>query len=288
MRPGDPGGPPEGPPAAEAKERLAALDPGARYEVRRAAQGHKTLEDPVLAAAAVACARREKHRMRLLIPFMAALGLGIVILVLLAPDSNFWLALLVGVVCAFAFGIRFWATSAAIARGEASHVEVLRRHGRIPPPGPSGDEETARKGALSLRRVTLVGSLLAVLTLGGSAWVSWQDAELADHLEEVGVRAEATVEDERNHGSLFGLFLGDRAVVEFEAATQSVTTEIVLSDVDVNEGEALEVIYDPSDPEVARPAADPSGRSNAIGIALGIIGSTGAIAGFALWRSYRH
>lgn len=273
----------------EAGTRLAALDYGARYRVKTATHRREVLEEPVLAAAVVASARRERHRLRWL---AAAIGVAAVvgmIAAVVAGTLTWWQALLVVLLLAAAMGIRIAVTAILIRKSEQRHAAVLEEAGSVPPAGPSMDLDGAHIGRTRASRRVLAASSVVLAMVAAIAWVSWQDQQIAARLDQRGDVAQARVVDTQSHRKLAALLLSDRHVVTFQTRDGRAVEATVIKEeeLSIEDGDIVEVRYDPRDPTVARLAGDTDGRSEHLWIGLSIAGVLMLVIGLSQWRLRR-
>lgn len=273
----------------EAATRLAALDYGARYRVKTATHRRDVLEEPVLAAAVVAAARRERHRLRWL---AAAIGVAAVvgmIAAVVAGALTWWQALLLVLLLAAAMGIRIAVTAILIRKSEQRHAEVLEEAGSVPPAGPSMDLEGAHIGRTRASRRVLAASIVVLAMVAAIAWVSWQDQQIAARLDQRGDVAQARVVDTQSHRKLAALLLSDRHVVTFQTRDGRAVEATVIKEeeLSIQDGDIVEVRYDPRDPTVARLAGDTDGRTEHLWIGLSIAGLLMLVIGVSQWRLRR-
>lgn len=281
-----------GPAAGEAKARLAPLHPAQRYAVRSATNTRHVVDHPVLAAATIAAARRSVQRVRLFAVASVPIGIAFAIFVAVFLEGEtrvvaLVLAISLPAVAAMTFGLTRLGAKAAVKR----HLEVLDRHdGVVPPPGPVEDP-AAHRSATAFRRQRYAGALaICAMLVGAGAWISWSDHQIGQRLRARGVDATAEVTDYDSGTGKSGLFTGNRWTVRFEVDGSPVEARLVTADVEGTEGERVPVVYDPTDPRVARHADEIMGRRMSVvyvGSAIG--GVLVVLAAVLLWqrRSYR-
>jgi hypothetical protein len=278
--------PDHGPAASEASARLAPLTSGQRHQVRRATRGHVCLDDAVLAAATVAVARRSLKHLRWTAIGTGVFAVGLVLVLVLAADMGTGVALGLGALVVVGLGVRVALEVRLYRKGEHRHVDVLARHGQVPAPGPSHDEQADEQGRSDARKRLLVAAAGLVVLVGWTAWVSYEDRQVAAGLAAEGERTAAEVVGFDFSRSFAELIVGDRYEVRYDVEGETIETEVLQSaDVDADEGDAVEVVYDPQAPATARLSADLFGRANHVFWALGIAAVVAVVAlGIQWWR----
>ena len=282
-----------GPGAEEATARLQALHPSLRAEVRRVVNGSRPdHDDPVLAAAVVATARRTLAH----IPRFAAIGV-LIALVLAAimgvsvPPSQWCFAPVAFFGVMLVVGFQVVTTRRAARRAIDRNLQILQWHGGAVPPATPVDNPEFRKRILAGE----AGGFIALaIVLGGttaiSAAVSYSDHRVGQVLRERGVEATAEVirfdpGDDRSSG-----FAGARWDVRFAVGDRSVRTRIVTDDLQGEAGQSVPIVYDPARPEVARHADDLAARSDDVWVVGAVCAGVAALVGapaYVLRRRYR-
>lgn len=279
-----------GPSRDEARERLAPLDAATRHQVRRAAAGHVQLEQPLLAAAAVAVARRAMHRARWVLAVSAVVGFAASVWAGIAT-RDLLVALLIAVGFPLSIGIRYAVLVRMHRKGVKKNLAVLDHHGGdVPAPGAVDAPEVRRQGSADMRKRLVVGAVAWVALVAGTGWVSWHDYHLAQRLRSHGELADAEITGFDSAYRAGELLVGDRWEVRFEAGGRVVETEVLDPDaVRGEKGELVAVLYDPDDPQKARYGEDPSGRAENVWVAVGIgPAAAAAVAIIRWWRRRRH
>lgn len=273
----------------EADARLDALDSGARYRVKTAARQRDVLDEPVLAAAVVAVARRERHRLRLVAVGVGAAAVVGTVAAVIAGALTWLQALIVVAVASVGVAVRVAGSVIGIRKSERRHAAVLERAGEVPPAGPSLDLEASRLGRTSATRRLVVVAAIMLALVASVCWVSWQDRLIATRLQERGEVAQARVVDTQSHRKIGALLLSDRHVVTFQTddGQDIEATVIKEEELAIRNGDTVEVRYDPLEPTVARLAGDTDGRSEHVWIGLAIGGLLSLVVAVSQWRLRR-